>query len=146
MTEAEILELSFHANDAVANLFSIFFGIVSAYIAGLYFFLRSAPTLIKVIAFALLTSGFLFLGASMSGIETRILGLVRAWETLDQTATGIKQLTNPVLPLPAHDMLDHFGFKLATFDGNRFGIYSGWASAALVYVALFYSTFLYRWR
>lgn len=146
MTEAEILELSFHANEAVANLFSIFFGIVSAYIAGLYFFLRSAPFLIKVIAFALLTSGFLFLGAGMSGIETRILGLIQAWETLDQPVTGIEQLSNPVLQLPAHDLLKQFDIELATFDGNRFGIYSGWASAALVYLALFYATFIYRWK
>ncbi|MFM1813670.1 MAG: hypothetical protein RLZ98_365 [Pseudomonadota bacterium] len=122
MTEAEILELSFLANEAVSTLFSIFFGIVSAYIAGLYFFLRSAPIFIRLIAFALLTSGFIFLGASMSGIETRILGLIEAWGTLEKTVTGIKQLNNPVLPLPAHDILAVAGITLPTFDGNRIGI------------------------
>jgi len=58
MTEAEILQLSFSANEAVASLFSIFFSIVSAYIAGLYFFIYQAPTTLTIIAFGLLTIGF----------------------------------------------------------------------------------------
>jgi hypothetical protein len=49
---------------------------VSAYKAGLYFFIYQAPTTLTVIAFGLLTIGFLFIGQAMSGIEIRILGLV----------------------------------------------------------------------
>lgn len=146
MTEAQIFELSFAANEAVAQLFSIFFGIVSAYIAGLYFFLRSAPLFIKIIAFALLTSGFMFLGASMSGIEARILGLIKAWEILGETATGIRHFDNPILPLPIHDLLQLAGVTLPHVDGSRISIYMGWGSAMLVYLALFYATFVYRWK
>ena len=94
MTEAEILQLSFSANEAVASLFSIFFAIVSAYIAGLYFFIYQAPTTLKVIAFGLLTIGFLFIGQAMSGIEVRILGLVEAWDGLSSRTTGIEYLNN----------------------------------------------------
>ena len=146
MTEAQILELSFAANEAVAQLFSIFFGIVSAYIAGLYFFLRSAPLLIKLIAFTLLTCGFLFLGASMAGIEARIIGLINAWEILDETATGIRHFNNPILPLPVLDLAALIGVKLPLHDGSRVAIYMGWASAMLVYLALFHATFIYRWK
>jgi hypothetical protein len=146
MTEAEILQLSFNANEAVTNLFSIFFGMVSAYIAGLYFFIHKAPATIKVIAFALLTMGFLFIGQAMSGIEVRILGLVRAWAELKQTTTGIDQLSNPILPVPIRDLLDGYGVQMASYEGNRLGIYSGWVLSMLVYLALFYATFIYRWR
>ncbi|MGI9476443.1 MAG: hypothetical protein ACR2PI_07050 [Hyphomicrobiaceae bacterium] len=145
MTEAEILQLSFSANEAVASLFSIFFGMVSAYIAGLFFFINRAPATIKVIAFTLLTMGFLFIGQAMAGIEIRILGLVQAWTDLKQTATGITQLNNPILPIPVRDMLDGYGVQVASYEGNRLGIYSGWFLSMLVYLALFYATFIYRW-
>jgi hypothetical protein len=145
MTEAEILQLSFSANEAVASLFSIFFAIVSAYIAGLYFFIHRAPTMLKVIAFALLTIGFLFIGQSMSGIEVRILGLVEAWEGLQVKTTGLEKLNNPIFPVPAQDFLDWAGIKVMAYDGNRAGIYTGWSVSMLAYVALFYATFVYRW-
>ncbi|MGI9457946.1 MAG: hypothetical protein ACR2NU_15385, partial [Aeoliella sp.] len=100
-------------------MFSIFFGMVSAYIAGLYFFIHRAPATIKVIAFTLLTMGFVFIGQSMSGIELRILGLVRAWTELQQTATGIAQLNNPMLPVPVRDLLDGYGVQVASYEGTR---------------------------
>ena len=145
MTEAEILQLSFTANEAVTSLFSVFFGMVSAYIAGLYFFINRAPVAIKMIAFALLTMGFLFIGQAMSGIEVRILGLVRAWAELQETATGITELNNPILPTPVRDLLAGYGVQVASYEGNRLGIYSGWGLSMLVYLALFYATFVYRW-
>ncbi len=145
MTEAEILQLSFTANEAVTSLFSVFFGMVSAYIAGLYFFINRAPVTIKIIAFTLLTMGFLFIGQAMSGIEIRILGLVRAWTELGDTSTGIARLNNPVLPVPVKDLLDGYGVKMAGYEGDRLGIYMGWGLSMLVYLALFYATFFYRW-
>jgi len=145
MSEAEILQLSFDANEAVAGLFSIFFGIVSAYIAGLYFFLHKAPTTIKLIAFLLLTSGFMFIGQSMAGVEVRIIGLVEAWDSVPNPATGLEGLNNPVLPLPVKDLAKSLQVNEPVFDGTRVSIYMGWAVAMLVYLALFYATFLYRW-
>ena len=59
MTEAQILQLSFSANEAMSTLFSIFFGTVSVYIAGLFFFLYKSPATLKVISFGLLTAGFI---------------------------------------------------------------------------------------
>ena len=145
MTEAEILQLSFDANEAVASLFSIFFGVTSAYLAGLYFFIHKAPLTLKIIAFALLTSGFLFIGQAMSGIEIRIFGLIRAWQDLKQTTTGIPQLGNPLLPVPVRDVLDYYGIQVMVYEGVRLGSYAGWAVSLLAYIALFYATFIYRW-
>ena len=145
MTEAEVLALSFGANEAVASLFSIFFGMVSAYIAGLFFFIHRAPMTIKVTAFALLTLGFIFVGQAMSGIEVRILGLVEAWEGLERTVSGIERLNNPIVPMPVRDVLEMQGIAVPDFEGNRIGIYIGWALSAFVYLALFHATFLYRW-
>ena len=145
MTEAEILQLSFDANEAVASLFSIFFGVTSAYLAGLYFFIHKAPLTVKLIAFALLTSGFIFIGQAMSGIEIRIFGLIQAWQELKQTTTGIPHLGNPLLPVPVRDLLDHYGIQLVVYEGARAGSYVGWAVATMAYIALFYATFLYRW-
>ena len=145
MTEAEILQLSFSANEAVASLFSIFFAIVSAYIAGLYFFIHRAPMMLKVIAFTLLTIGFLFIGQSMSGIEVRILGLVEAWNGLPVKTTGLEKLNNPIFPVPVQDLLDWAKVNVVAYDGNRAGIYTGWSVSMLVYVSLFYATFIYRW-
>ena len=145
MTEAEILALSFSANEAVASLFSIFFGMVSAYIAGLFFFLHRAPLMLKVIAFALLTLGFIFIGQAMSGIELRILGLVEAWDGLSQRVTGIERLNNPILPTPLRDALEARGLIVPVYEGNRLGIYIGWALSSVVYLALAFATFFLRW-
>lgn len=145
MTEADILALSFAGNEAVADLFSIFFTIVSAYLAGLYFFIGRAPLFVKVMAFALLTFGFLFIGQSMAGIEMRILGLVTAWEALPQTASGIAHLTNPALPAPLTDAFASVGLPVDITDGNRFGMYVGWALSMSVYLTLLFATFFYRW-
>lgn len=145
MTEAEILALSFSANEAVSSLFSIFFGMVSAYIAGLYFFLHRAPVMLKVIAFGLLTLGFIFIGQAMSGIEMRILGLVEAWDGLSNRVTGIGKLNNPIMPTPVRDVLEARGIVVPIYEGNRLGIYIGWALSAIVYLALAFATFLLRW-
>lgn len=145
MTEAEILALSFSANEAVTSLFSIFFGMVSAYIAGLFFFIHRAPFAIKLIAFTLLTLGFVFIGQAMSGIELRILGLVEAWDRLSTTVTGIERLNNPIVPTPLKDVLEARGIVVPVYQGNRLGIYIGWALSMFVYLALFHATFLYRW-
>ena len=104
MTEAEILQLSFSANEAIAGLFSIFFGIVSAYIAGLYFFLQNAPFTLRLIAFALLTIGFLFLGQAMAGVEVRVIALVEAWNNLSTKTLSDFKLDSP-LPLPVRELL-----------------------------------------
>lgn len=145
MTEAEILQLNFSAIDSMANLFSIFFGIVSAYIVCMYFFLYKSPIVIRLAAFVLLTIGLLFLGQSMADIEVRILGLIEAWTLLGSKTTGITSLGQGSVPLPIQDVLDWVGIKTAAYDGTRIAIYTGWIVSAVVYAALIYATFVFRW-
>lgn len=64
MSEAQIIEVRLLGGAFVLSLFSVFFGVVSAYIAGLYFFLHKAALPLKVLAFFVLTMAFLFLGGS----------------------------------------------------------------------------------
>ncbi len=85
----------------------------------------------------------MFIGQSMSGIEVRILGLVEAWEGLQVKTTSLEKLNHPIFP--AQDILDWAGIKVMAYDGNRAGIYTGWSVSMLVYVALFYATFVYSW-
>jgi hypothetical protein len=52
------------SGQVVISLFSMFFAMISAYIAGLYFFLNRAPVALRLLAFALLSVGLVFLGAA----------------------------------------------------------------------------------
>ena len=81
----------------------------------------------------------------MSGIETRILGLIEAWESVRPKATGIADLKHVGIPLPIHDLINWLGITIVPFNGTRLGIYTGWLVSVFVYVALFYATFLYCW-
>ncbi len=145
MTEAEILQLTFDVNEAMSSLFSIFFGIISAYIAGLYFFLYKSPLTLKAMAFLLLTFGFLFLGQSMSGVEARLLGIIEAWNSVAVKTTGIEDFKQSTIPLPIRDVLNWLGLKPFSYDGERVVIYTGWITSIFVYFTLFYATFIYKW-
>ena len=66
----------------VVSVFSMFFAITSAYIAGLYFFLNRAPLSLRLLAFFLLSVGLAFLGGSAL-IQQRLQeGLFAAWAKL----------------------------------------------------------------
>ena len=64
MTEAEIMQAFLASGQVVISLFSMFFAMISAYIAGLYFFLNQAPVALRLLAFVLLSVGLVFLGAA----------------------------------------------------------------------------------
>ncbi|MGH1419365.1 MAG: hypothetical protein ACRBCJ_10960 [Hyphomicrobiaceae bacterium] len=145
MTEAELLQLSFQTNAAMMDVFSMFFGIVSAYLAGLYFFLHASPQPIKILAFGLLTVAFLFLGQTMAGIEMRAQGIISAWGSLENPVTGIEGLSQLVMPLPIKMIMHDQSLATASYDGFTAGSITGWVVALLVYVALAYLTFIYRW-
>ena len=64
MSEAEIVQALLASIQVVIGVFSMFFATVSAYIAGLYFFLNRAPLALRLLAFLLLSIGLVFLGGS----------------------------------------------------------------------------------
>lgn len=145
MSEAELLQLSFATNDAMMAVFSMFFAIVSAYLAGLYFFLNRSPGPIKVLAFGLLSAAFLFLGQAMAGIESRAKGIIAAWKTIENPVTGIRDLEQLAIPLPLQFVIDNRQIAALSYDGFTVGSIMGWIVAASVYLALAYLTFFYRW-
>jgi hypothetical protein len=134
MTEAEILAMRLGLTGLIISVVSVAFGMISAYIAGLWLFLRRAPLSLRALAFTLLSLGLLFMGIVMWGIHELLLGTDRAWFKLSKTAT-----------------------EFATFGGERpdylqgltiyqGGALLGLAAFVLIYVALGYLTFWYRWE
>jgi hypothetical protein len=135
MSESELMQAFLASGQVVISLFSMFFAMVSAYIAGLYFFLNRAPLALRLLAFALLSCGLVFLGAA-AAIQQRLQSdLSAAWAKVQSPIFSIGALNNPLsLPLP-HD-----------WSLRDLGTLLGWITAASVYLALAYMTFIYQWE
>lgn len=135
MSEAELMQGLFASIQAVISLFSMFFAMISAYIAGLYFFLNRAPLALRLLAFFLLSIGLVFLGGA-AAIQQRMQdGLLAAWARLPSPTLSVDQLRNPAaVPLP-------YGWSL-----QEVGVAVGWTTALSVYLALGYMTFVHRWK
>jgi hypothetical protein len=136
VSEAELLQGLFNAIGSVITIFSLFFTMVSGYLAALYLFLGRAPFALRLVAFALLSIGLVFLGGSVAVIQTVQNGLFAAWAKLPAPVVDLRELRNP-LPVTLPDGLP--------YSQQQIGVGMGWATAVLVYVALIYFTFLYRW-
>lgn len=136
MSEAEMMQGVLASIQVVISLFSTFFAMISAYIAGLYFFLNRAPVALKLLAFFLLSIGLVFLGGAAISQQRLQVGLLNAWAKLASPAIPVDGvLRNPFpIALPA-------GWSL--YDA---GVTVGWLTALCVYLALGYMTFLHRWK
>ena len=119
----------------VVAVFSMFFAITSAYIAGLFFFLYRAPLSLRLLAFLLLSIGLMFLGGSALIQQKVQEELFAAWARLPSPAIAVEALRKPLpLALPG-------GVSV-----QDVGIIVGWVTALSVYLALAYLTFFYRWQ
>ena len=109
---------------------------VSAYIAGLYFFLNRAPFALKLLAFFLLSIGLIFLGGAAVTQQRLQVGLLAAWGKLSSPTIAVDLVLRNPFPnsLPS-------GWSL-----YNVGVNVGWLTGLCVYLALGYMTFLYRWR
>lgn len=136
MTEAELTQQMFNAVDTVLTVFSLFFTLVSGYLAALYLFLAQAPVTLRLVAFALLSIGLVFLGGVAMTVQNIQNGLFAAWAKLPDPTISVTQLRNPVAVAA---VLDN-GWSL-----QEAGVGIGWVVAGSVYVALAYLTFVYRW-
>lgn len=133
MTEADILSLRNELTGLVISVVSVSFGMISAYIAGLWLFLREAPITLRLLAFMLLSCGLAFMGALTCGLNGLLVGTDTAWAKLADHASGITGFGNE---------------RPAWLSGLT--LYE--ASAALgalafgaIYVSLAYLTFVYKW-
>jgi hypothetical protein len=133
MSEAEILSSAIQAAQATAAIFSLFLTIVSAYIAALYFFLCRAPAGLRLTAFALLSIAFAALGALAMNMQYLGEGMHTAWLKLPQKSTGMDVLGPPIM------------VRSLFLDGRLAAAWAAWLLGGVVYLALTYLTFIYRW-
>ena len=133
MTEAEILESAVQSAQAGLALFSVLLSVVSGYIVALYLFLSTAPFLVRFIVFGLLTLAMVTLGALALNLQYLGEGMHTAWQALPQKATGMETLGPPLI------------VRWLFLDGREFASLVSWALGSIVYTALAYATFLYRW-
>lgn len=133
MTEAEILSIRNELTELVISVVSVSFGMISAYIVGLWLFLRQAPLVLKALAFVLLTCGLAFMGVVTGGVNALLIGTERAWSKLGSTAIEIASFGGERPPLLG---------GLSLYEASAL---LGCAAFGAIYLALFYLTFLYRW-
>lgn len=134
MTETELTNLSIQCADAVLQVVALYFSIVSAYIAALYYFLNRAPFLMKSLAFVFMSGALAFLGLTIVAIERTTSGVV----------TALHALPHRVAAPPPTNL--YFGLDLLAEGRVDIGVMAGWAMALGIYLCLFYLTFLNSWR
>ena len=133
MTEAEILSIRNDLTALVVSVVSVSFGMISAYIVGLWLFLKDSPLSLRVIAFLLLSCGLAFMGGLTAGLNGLMMGTEQAWSGLSAPATGIASFGSD---RPAYLLALSLYEASAALGGVAFGA---------IYLALFYLTFFYRW-
>ena len=134
MTEAEILVLRGGLTGPVISVVSVSFGMISAYSAGLWLFLKHSPFALRLITFLLLTAALALMGAITWGLHEFLLATDRAWAKLPSTSTEITNFGG-IRP----DILQ--GFTLYEASAAL-----GFLAFAGIYLALAYMTFGYRWQ
>jgi hypothetical protein len=134
MSEAEILAMRIGLTGLIISIVSVSFGMISAYIAGLWLFLKRAPLSLRTLAFGLLSIGLFFMGFLTWGLHELMLGTDRAWAKLPQNSMGIASFGGE-----RPDYL--FGLTL-----YQFGAFIGFVAFVAIYLALGYLTYLYRWE
>jgi hypothetical protein len=134
MTEAEILSIRNELTGIVVSVVSVSFGMISAYIVGLWLFLKDAPLSLRAIAFILLSCGLAFMGGLTMGVNDLLLGTERAWKALGQNSIGVSSFGGET---PAY----LYGFTL-----YEAAALIGAIAFAAIFLALAYLTFIHRWR
>ena len=133
MTESDIIQAAIQAAQASTAVFSIFLTIVSAYLAGLYFFIYQAPLGLRLIAFFLLSISLVTLGALAFNLQYLGEGMHTAWQKLPHHTTDMETLGPPLI------------VRSVFLDGREAASLIAWALGAVVYVSLAYMTFVYSW-
>jgi hypothetical protein len=133
MSLSELMQARFDSAGTILATFSLFFTIVSAYIAALYFFLGKAPFAMRAVAFTLLSISFLFLAAVVASITEVVEVLITRW-------------SEAAIPVGPNEWLRAAFMQL----GSSYGLYySGLVISTTIGIAVFivlgYLTFFYSW-
>ncbi|MDX2203619.1 MAG: hypothetical protein NW223_12780 [Hyphomicrobiaceae bacterium] len=135
MTESELLQALYASTQTIISLYGMFVTIASAYIAGLFLFLKDAPLLLRLLAFMLLSVSLAFLGGAAAVQQGAQEAIFEAWLKLPNPAIAASVI---ISPFPVKEI---YGVSV-----RAIGVALGWAAAASVYVALAFMTFLYDWK
>jgi hypothetical protein len=133
VSETEILQITVSLAETLLTVFSVFFGIVSAYVVALYLFLHEAPLILRTLAFFLLTMAFVVIAAMGWHMQYLSEGIHVAWTALQAKSTGMESLGPPFIS------------RTLLVDGRVFTAWASWSLYGIVYVLLAYLTFIYRW-
>ena len=137
MTEADILNRLIDYSALTLNGIGVFFTVISAYAAGLYYFINRAAFIGRLAAFVffsviLLILSLVFLGASQVQVAlVQTLANMAQQGALSPAAAAVLANANAVYA------------GLSVDDWIRGAMLIGFAVA---YVALFYLTLLHNWR
>jgi len=134
MSEAELTNLTLESANSILQVVGLYFTIVSAYVAALYYFLSRAPFLMKAMAFAFMSGALAFLGITAIAIERTSSGVVGALHALPSRVAA-----------PAPTQL-YFGLDPLLEGHMEYGILAGWGMALGIYLCPLYLTFLHGWR
>jgi hypothetical protein len=133
MSLSELIEARFDSANTILGTFSLFFTIISAYIAALYFFLCKAPVPMRVIALVLLSISFLFLAVVVANVTEVVEVLISRWVEAAIPVAPDERLRTWLAGWASDYLLYYGGVALTTIVGIA------------VYVVLGYLTFLYSW-
>lgn len=132
MTEADLTSQIVGMMEIFYIAGSTAFGVISAYIIALYYFLHRSPWLLKIGAFSFFTLTLFYLGASTYGAVRHYTAVLKALEEL-QAREGLSALGNMAL----EPMAD----AVTAYSTNAAGIvFIG------VWLSLTHLTFLHRWH
>lgn len=140
MSEADILQALAGFTDTVLLGLSVFFTVVSAYVAGLNYFVRRSPVLGRACAFVFLSFILALLLMVMAGAQGLHDGLMAALRDLPPASVS-----------PAgRAAIANADAEIMTFSGHIFSVnalvrYGLWIGMGLTYAGLFFLTFVFRW-
>jgi hypothetical protein len=133
MSVSELMQARFESAQTIIAILSLFFTIVSGYIAALYVFPGHAPVAIRLTAFALLTISFLCLGAMVASVTEVVEVLITQGNAANIPVAATERIRSLFVETGSDFVLYYSGIGLAS------------ATGALVYDVLAYLTFYYRW-
>lgn len=131
MSEADLFEQLMAVSELVLLSISVSFTVISAYIVGLYWFLKDSHVFLKVLAFGIFS--FALLPLVIMG-----LGLYRHHEGTTLALVELNKAT-PLSPLGQMAIED---FSVGIGDSVSLGLT---LVSVLIYCGIFYITFFHRW-
>lgn len=153
MNEADTIEQLIGFTDILLAGLSVFFTIVSAYIAALNYFIRRASFLTRAGTFFFFSFVLGMLILVMVGARRAQWGLVDNLEHLKQTSGALSPAGEAMLAnardtqglVPGVDQLpvDQIWRESLSLDGAV--VLMVWFGFAMTYLALFLMTFVFRW-